>query len=367
MKFSCERDLLMREIQTAQEIISSRNALSILSNVLLQAEGEQLAIRATDLKVGFETGLPVEVSAPGIVTVYCEKLLSILRALPEGEVEFAVEDSSSFVIRPRFKKIDFRLKSISADKFPAISRPADEPFFPVEQKTLDHMISQTIFAISDDETRYFMNGVYLEKDAEDLVMVATDGRRLSHVRARPTAPIPDFAGVIIPPKILNLVRKLLSGEGTVQMAIADKQIFLDFDQHQLASALIDGDFPNYRRVIPEEQEHRITISRDDLLAALRRVALLVEKSRRVYIDLSTDQLTLRSEETDLGVARESIPCEYAGPEIVMALNYQYLLDPLRVIGTETVSIEFSDPTKATTLRSVPESDYFHIIMPMQLD
>ena len=113
MKFSCERDLLMREIQTAQEIISSRNALSILSNVLLQAEGEQLAIRATDLKVGFETGLAVDVSDPGVVTVYCEKLLSILRALPEGEVEFAVEDNSSFVIRPRFKKIDFRLKSIS--------------------------------------------------------------------------------------------------------------------------------------------------------------------------------------------------------------------------------------------------------------
>ncbi|KGE71922.1 DNA polymerase III subunit beta [Spirochaeta lutea] len=368
MKFTCERDVIMKEIQIAQEIISSRNALSILSNVLLSADDGALLIRATDLKVSFETRIPIEVSDPGTTTVFCDKLLSILRTLPQGEVSFEIQDNDRFVIKPLFKNnIDFRLKSIGSDKFPEIQTADRNLYFELPQKELIEMISQTVFAVSDDETRYYMNGVYLVKKENNLVMVATDGRRLSYIAKDLNTTIPEFEGVIIPPKILHLIRKLASGEGSVQIAITDKHMFIEFDNQKISSALIEGTFPTYQRVIPESQEYSVIVSRDELMEALKRVGLMVEKSRRILLTLTTDTLTLKSEESELGIAKEDIPCRYEGPDAVIALNYQYITDPLRVIDASEIQIQFTETNRAISIYSIPEADYFHIIMPMQLD
>jgi len=367
MKFTCERDVIMKEISIASEIISSRNALSILSNVFIQAEDNELTIRATDLKVGFETKIPVDVAESGSTTLFCDKFLGVLRSLPSGEVEFEQEDGDRFVIRPLFKKIDFRLKSISSDKYPEVQLVPPESYFEFPQSELITMISQTIFAVSDDETRYFMNGVYLENLDGRLVMVATDGRRLSFISHVPVAPIPEFSGVIVPPKVLNLIRKLASGEGNVQLAVAEKNVFVQFDSQRVSSALIEGQFPNYRRVIPENQEHRVLVNRDELADALKRVSLLVEKSRRIYLTVSNEGLTLKSEESDIGQATEEISCEYDGPETTLALNFTYLVDPLRVIDSESITMNFTESGKAITINPEPKADYFHIVMPMQLD
>ena len=367
MKFTCERDVVMKEIAVAAEIISSRNALSVLSNVMLMAEDGDLTIRATDLKVSFETTIPVDVQTPGTTTVYCDKFLGILRSLPAGDVEFEQEDGERFVIRPLFKKIDFRLKSIAGDKYPEVQLAPQESYFEFPQSELIDMITQTVFAISDDETRYFMNGVYLENIDGSLVMVATDGRRLSFISKPTTQPLPDFSGVIVPPKILNLIRRLASGEGQVQLAVAEKVIFIRFDNQRISSALIEGQFPNYRRVIPEHQNYTVRVRRDELQDALKRVSLLVEKSRRIYLELSSEGLVLKSEETDIGRASEEISCEYDGPEVTLALNSAYLADPLRVIGSETITLSFTESTKAITINPEPTAEYFHIVMPMQLD
>jgi DNA polymerase-3 subunit beta len=198
-------------------------------------------------------------------------------------------------------------------------------------------------------------------------MVATDGRRLSYIKKTPDAPMKEFEGVIIPPKVLNLIKKLASGEGTFSLAVTEKNLFVQFDNQRISSALIEGQFPNYRRVIPEEQKYRILVKKDELLEALKRVSLLVEKSRRIYVELGAEVMTLSSEETEVGVAREEISCEYEGPEEKIALNYMYLLEPLRVIDTEDISIQFSEPNRAISIYSNPEKDYFHIVMPMQLD
>ena len=284
MRFTVERDVITKEIQVAQEIISSRSNMSILSNVRLNVADGALNIRATDLKVSFETSIPVAVGEPGVTTVFCDKLLSILRSLPPGDVEFEKNASTTgenFVIRPKFKKIDFRLRSIDADKFPEIQTTADVDYFSFPQKEFIEMVAQTVFAVSDDETRFFMNGVYLEPDENKLIMVATDGRRLSFIGQEVANPIPSFNGVIVPPKVLNLIRKLATGEGQLEMAVADKHIFFRFDNHHISSALIDGQFPNYRRVIPEQQHHHVFIDKNELNEALKRVSLLVEKSRRI--------------------------------------------------------------------------------------
>ncbi len=370
MRFNCDKNVILKEISVAQEIIASRNALSILSNVLLEAEEDALTIKATDLKVSFETRIPVVVEAPGNTTVFCDKLLSILRTLPDGEVRFIQEenDESDRLTITDGKNINFQLHSISADKFPEIPETAENTFFALPQKDFINMIGQTIFAISDDETRYFMNGVFMEKGEDRLIMVATDGRRLSYISIAPEGLVPEFSGIIIPPKVLNLVRKLASGEGDLQIAVVDKILFVRFDNQKVTSTLIDGQFPNYSRVIPENQDYDLQVNRVEFIAALRRVSLLAEqKSKRIYLLASGAKLTLRSEESEIGVAEESIDCRYEGPDSNFALNHVYLSDPLKVMNDDEVSLKFTETSKAITLVSVPESRYFHIIMPMQME
>ena len=367
MRFACEKNTLLRELTIAQDIISSRNSLSILSNVLLEARDERLIIRATDLKVGFETEIPIELSEPGSTTVFCDKFSSIIRALPDGEVEFEQTDDR-LVIKPRFKKIDFQLKCIASDKYPALQDTADEAYFQLPQSDLIAMIAQTIFAVSDDETRYFMNGVYLEHQGGKLAMVATDGRRLSYISREIGTTIKDFDPVIIPPKILSLIRKLSSGEGNLSLAVTDKNVFLRFDGLKVSSNLIEGQFPNYTRVIPESQDFRIIVNRGELIDALQRVSLLVEqKSRRIYFTVRDNTITLNSEESEIGVAKEELACTYEGPETAIALNYRYLIEPLKVMECESICIQFSDSKKAISLLPEPEEDYIHIVAPMQLD
>jgi DNA polymerase-3 subunit beta len=367
MRFSCNKNIILKEISVAQEIIASRNALSILSNVLLEVEGDALTIKATDLKVSFETRIPVVVETPGNTTVFCDKLLGILRTLPDGDVHFVQDDGDRLAIT-NGDNINFQLHSISADKFPEIPETEETAFFSLPQKDFISMIGQTIFAISDDETRYFMNGVFMEKGEDRLIMVATDGRRLSYIFNTPEGEVPEFDGIIIPPKVLNLIRKLASGEGELRLAVADKILFVKFDNQKVTSTLIDGQFPNYSRVIPENQEYEVQVDRAELIDALRRVSLLADlKSKRVFLSVSGDKITLKSDESEIGEAEENISCRYEGPDAEFALNYAYLSDPLKVIEEDEISLKFTEKNKAITMVSVPESTYFHIVMPMQLE
>ena len=366
MHFSCEKETIVKEISIAQEIISSRNALSILSNVLLETRDNVLTIKATDLKVSFETYVDVDTKTPGSITVFCDKFLGILRSLPAGEIDFQLEKELLLYIRPVFQKIDFKLKSISAEKYPEIKEIPEDKYFEFSQDSFLDMISKTLFAVSTDETRYFMNGVYFEKLDDALIMVATDGRRLSYITKEADQKIETFKGIIIPPKILNLLKKLLPGEGNITLAINEQNIFIRFNRHKLSSNLIDAQFPNYQRVIPQEQSHQIQVNRKALQDALHRVSLLVEeKSRRILISIQPGNLVISSAEGDIGMAKEEMPCEYDGPEINIALNYIYLIDPLKECKEEYIKIEFTEKDKAITLRPIKAKDYFHIVMPMQ--
>jgi DNA polymerase-3 subunit beta len=367
MKFTCEKSVLLKEITIAQEIISSKNAISILSNIYLEAENDSLIIKATDRKVNFETKVPVMVLDEGSTTVFGEKFLGILNSIPEGELEFEQSDMR-ISIKPAIKKAKFQLKSIASDKFPEFPVPNNNNLFELPVKEFKEMVSQTVFAVSDDETRYFMNGVFFEKQGEKLIMVATDGRRLAYIDKEIGANIKDFAGIIVPPKILNIIIKRAGDEGLVSISITDKTIFIKFGSYQLSSVLIEGQFPNYHRVIPENQSYSFSMDRLEMLDALRRVSLLVEqKSRRVYLGVAPGVITISSEESDIGTAREEIPCKYDGHEVSIALNYRYIEEPLKVISENEISVLFTEPNKVITIKPVPEKDYFHILMPMQID
>jgi len=363
MRFTFERSILLKEIAIANEIIASKNAISILSNIYFEAKDGSLTIKATDRSVNFETKVPVTVIEEGSVTVYGEKFFGIINSVPEGEIEFE-QIENKINIKTAVKKARFQLKSIASEKFPEFTASGKE-HFEIPVKDLKDMIGQTIFAISDDETRYFMNGVYFEKADDKFIMVATDGRRLAFTNKNVTG-IPDFPGIIIPPKILNIVLKRAGDEGMAGISITDKTIFIQFGSYKLSSVLIEGQFPNYRRVIPESQTRNFTVNRNEMLDALKRVSLLVEqKSHRLYLNLSSGAVSIYCEESDIGNAKEEIPCKYDGEEVTIALNYRYLEEPFKVMNAEEISVLFSDPNKTITILPVPEKDFFHIVMPMQ--
>ena len=366
MKFNCERSILLKETAIANEIIASKNAISILSNIYFEAKDEKIIIKATDMKVNFETSVPVDIIEPGSVTVYGDKFNGILNSIPDGEIEF-LQDNSKITIKTSVKKASFQLKCIASDKFPEFTASGKE-FFEIPIRDLKEMIQQTIFAISDDETRYFMNGVFFEKAEDKFVMVATDGRRLAYITKPAPAGVTDFSGIIIPPKILNIVLKRAGDEGMAGISVTDKTIFIQFGSYKLSSVLIEGQFPNYRRVIPENQINQFTVNRLDMLDALRRVSLLVEqKSHRVYLGLSSGTASIYCEENDIGNAREEIPCQYDGEELSIALNYRYLEEPFKVMGGDEIRVLFTEPNKTITIMPVPDKDFFHIVMPMQQD
>jgi len=368
MKFTCDKMSLFREIAFAQEIINSKNALSIMSNVYLEASDTRLLVRATDVKVGFETYLPVNDGVSGSLTVFCDKLTGILSSLPDGDITIEQEDGR-VVLKHQTRKVRFQLKTLSGEKFPELPKAEEGLFFDVPAREFKKMVLQTVFSVSTDETRYFMNGVFMEKTAEGaLVMVSTDGRRLAYVKKSFEGGIPDFKPVIVPTKVLSILLKRLSDEGMVSIAITDKSIFFRFNTYQISSVLIEGQFPNYQKVIPQNQSQSFKVKKSDLMEALKRVSIFVEqKSNRTFFNLSSANVVLSSEESDIGAAREEIACEFEGDDTMIALNYKYLEEPLRVLDDEYLLVEFSDPSRAITLRPAAEGDYFHIVMPMQID
>jgi DNA polymerase-3 subunit beta len=205
-------------------------------------------------------------------------------------------------------------------------------------------------------------------------MVATDGRRLAYIEKKAPDNIDDFSGIIIPPKVLNVLIKRAGDEGLLGISITEKIIFIQFGSYRLSSILIEGQFPNYMRVIPENQEHSLTLNRLETLEALKRVSLLVEqKSRRIYLLLSPGVMTISSskedqdEEGDIGNAKEEIPCKYDGEELSFAMNYRYIEEPFKAMESDEISVHFTETVRAITIKPVPEKDFFHIVMPMQHD
>ncbi|MCL2244332.1 MAG: DNA polymerase III subunit beta [Treponema sp.] len=365
MIFTCSKEVLLKEISIAQEIIASKNAISILSNVYLETGKNSLSIKATDRNVYFQTEVPVNVVESGSTTVYGDKFLGILSSFPYDEFEFSQKENTAVIKPTSLKKPEYKLKIITSDKYPEFP-VSSSSFFEMPIKEFREMIQQSVFAVSDDETRYYMNGVFLEKIEDKIMMVATDGRRLAYISKTAGSNIEDFTGIIIPPKILNTIFKRSGDEGLVSISVSDKSIYINFASYKFSSVLIEGNFPNYKKVIPENQDFFLTVKRDEMLNALRRVSLMVEKkSHRIYLGVSTGKMAVYSEESEMGTVEDEIPCQYEGEETTIALNYRYMEEPFKIMTDDEIKIRFSSAIKAITIEPVPEKDFFHIVMPMQ--
>ncbi|MBL7715909.1 MAG: DNA polymerase III subunit beta [Bdellovibrionales bacterium] len=368
MKFSIHRDPLLAALQKAQSVVEKKSTVPILSNILCVVKDGQLSLSATDLEVGIRITLPVENSQDGKLTLSAKNFLDIVKELPAKNLEITRKENNwTEIICGKSK---FNVVSLAADEFPALPQFEEKNYNDARVEALKEMIQKTSFAVATDPTRYNLNGVYFENIENNIMrMTATDGHRLSLVDQEVFMTIPDLKrGLIIPKKGLNEFKKLLDEASTsIGMAFERGYIFIRMDQSFLFVRLIEGEYPDYRQVIPKEADKTAVLPREEFNSALKRVSLLAhEKSRGVKLSLQAGQLTITSSNPDMGEAREELDITYSGDPIEIGFNARYLLDCLSVMVGDQIQFNFTNRMRPGILREVGKVNHTYMIMPMSI-
>jgi DNA polymerase-3 subunit beta len=368
MKFTIERDELLHGLGRIQAIVERRGTLPILANALVQAGQQGVTLAATDLEVGVVSTLAAEVEEPGEVTLAAKKLYEITRELEGSEVGFRTVDGSRVQIECGPAK--FTLLSISPEEYPTIPGIEGVELTPVEASLLGEMIDRTLYATSTDETRYNLNGVLMERLEDDrLRCVATDGHRLAKIDKTP----PQAFGfletmIIVPRKRVGEIRKFAEDpDERVEVGMGDGFLVVRRPGLLLSCRLIDGEFPNYRQVIPAEARLRLVIERERLLGAVRRIALMThERSRGFRFTLSSGQLELSVSNPDVGEAREVLPIEYQGDAFETSFSARYVQEALQAMACKEICLELVDELTAAVIRPADDPDQIAVVAPMRL-
>ena len=368
MKFQIDNENLLQGLGRIQAIVERRGTLPILSNVLIKAKGDGITLAATDLEVGVVSTHPAEIEEAGSVTLTAKKLFEIVRELDESEVHVALEDGAR--VRIECGSARFSLLSISPEEYPTIPGAEGVTFVELESSLLGEMIDRTLYATSTDETRYNLNGVYMELTEDSRVrFVATDGHRLAKVDKTPSNPVAFLEkGIIVPRKGVSEIRKLCDESDTVvELGLGEGFLIVRRPGLLLSSRLIDGEFPNYRQVMPSDFRIRLVVDRERLSHALRRIALLThERSRGFRFALEKGEIELSASNPDLGEAREVLPVDYVGDRFESGFNARYMLDALSAIRSKEVSLELVDELAPAQIRPADDTDYLAVVMPMRM-
>ena len=368
MKLKIERDELLRGLGRIQAIVERRGTLPILANTLIEASDARISLAATDLEVGIVGSHAAEVETPGSVTLGAKKLYEIVRELDEPEVALRIEDGSRVALECGPAR--FSLLSISPEEYPTLQTGDGVSFTEIEAPLLAELIDRTLYATSTDETRYNLNGVYMEKAEGNRVrFVATDGHRLSVVEKSLSAPVSFLdSGVIVPRKGMAEIRKLCDETDTsVEIGLGEGFLIVRRPDLLLTCRLIDGEFPNYRQILPKQHRVRLVCERARLLHAVRRIALLAhERSRGFRFALSDGQIELSASNPDLGEAREALPVDYKGDSLETGFNARYVLDALATMVSKEVVVELTDELAPVAFRPADDPDQLAVIMPMRL-
>lgn len=366
MKFTCNKETVLKEIAIAYEIASSRNLTSFLSSVYLETTGNLLIIKATDTNFSYETSIEVNVLSEGSVNVYCDKLLTILKSCPDEELLFeSVNYDFNISLNNNRDSLFFTLKLTISESFPEIVMDDNIISFRFSQKEFLKMINHTLFSVSNDESRIYLTGVLFCKKEGHLRMVSTDMKQMSIIDS-PAEDIPDFKEIIIPKKALNLFKRLTVNDGDFEIMIGERKIIFKFGNTYFYSYIINNTYPDYERIIPKDDDKSIVINKNDLVSTINRISVMIEnKTNRINLKVKNNEMNIQTDDNTLGKASGKIPCIYTGnEEVTIALNYYFLLDPLKIINTENIEIRFSHPEKAISIYSVPQEKFIHIVMPM---
>jgi len=365
VKFTCKKNDFLEGMRVVQYALTSAT-LPILTHVLMVAKEGRISLTATNLATTIQSSFEGQVREKGEICLPGDKIFSIIRELPPGEVNL---DTSHTKATISCEKAIFHLLGLSSDEFPEIPSLEAKQTFSVSSENLREMIQRTVFAASRDETRQNLNGVYLEAGEKELKMVATDGRRLAFIRAPFGVSEQIRAEIIIPIPALQQLVRILDQEKEVKIGISQKQIFFQMEPVLLISQLVEAKFPNYRDVIPAEYNIAIFTDRDQLYGAVRRVSLLAdEKSRLVKFKLQGNILWVSANAPEMGQAREEVTVrtEEKG-EIEIGFNSAYLLDALKNLGEGEICLELTDSVNPGLIRPSGNKDYINVVMPVRLE
>jgi len=373
MRLTIERSALLKALNHVQSVVERRNTIPILSNVLISSQGDALKLTATDLDIEISEAVPAEVERPGATTAPAHYLYDFIRKLPENApVRFDVsgDDPRLFISAGKSR---LHLPVLPAGDFPAMPSDGFETRFHIHPTDLLRLIDKTRFAISTEETRYYLNGIYFHTIANPagaamLRGVATDGHRL----ALADAPAPEGAqgmpGVIVPRKTINELKRLLDDAAdSVEIAVSTQKIRFSLGDAVLTSKLIDGSFPEYARVIPKGNSKRLKLDNKAFAEAVDRVATVsAERSRSVRLAIEPDKVTLTVNNPDAGVATEDLPAEYSDEAMEIGFNARYLLDVAGQIEGESALFELADSGSPTLVRDEGDENALYVLMPLRV-
>ena len=371
MEIQLSQTELLRELTATQGVVERKTTIPILSNFLFEAAGDRLTITATDLDLSLRTSCPATVKKDGSCTIPARKLYEYVKLLPEGPV--TIKQMENHWVQIRAGRSNTKMVGMARANFPAL------PAFPGGSATklpvpvLKNLIAKTIFAISNEESRYTLNGALMVIKAESIAMVATDGHRLAHIETK--AAFPGVNGelkTLVPRKAMNELKSLLdqTDQDFIEFAKDDSTLFFRIGGRLLTSRQLTGQFPNYEAVLPRDNNKAVVVTCADLMGAIQRVAQFAdERSGAIRMKLEKDEMRISSSSTDAGESEDTIETSYKSDALIIGFNSQYMLDFLKVTNTGEVRLEFKDSQSAGQMRPEGGDDsykYRYIIMPMRI-
>jgi DNA polymerase-3 subunit beta len=363
MKFSATKEKLLEGLQQVQNVVSTRTTLPILSNVLLQAKEGAVHLTTTDLDVGVRGSFEATVDKVGATTLPARRLFTIIRELPSSEIAIEVDGKNAASIRSG--QSFFKILGLPEEEFPPLPKFENAKVVTMRQKDLHDGLRKTAYAISTDETRYVLNGVLFSFKENKLTLVATDGRRLAMLDIELEFPRSHEADIIVPTKAVTELQRLLKDDGEVKISVSSGQIAFDLNNTLLVSKLIEGNYPNYKQVIPSEAKERVTLERETFLNSLRRVSLLAsDKSNSIKLNFSKNNIEITANTPEVGEARESLPVVYKGRDFSIAFNPEFLMAPLRNLTEDEVFFDLIDEMSPGVLKI--QTPFLYVLMPMRV-
>jgi DNA polymerase-3 subunit beta len=372
MEFRIDKDTFLKALQKVQGIVERRNTMPILSNVLIEASPERIYVTATDLEVGMKSSYPTEVVTEGKITVSAKKIYEIIKELSDEKIIFSTKENDWVEIR--CGKALFNIVGLSSDEFPYFPKVTDDSFVKLNNAILREMIEKTSYAICHDETKYNLNGVFVKAQEESgtsiLRMVATDGHRLSIAERELAGTISQELGkgVIFPKKGIFELKKMSEEEdGDILLGFLDNNAVIKKGNTVVVMRLVDGDFPDYTKVVPQNNDRIVRTNRELFLHSLRRMAILSsEKFKGIKFDIKAGVMEISSSNPELGEAREELEIDYAGEPLTSRFNARYLIDVLSVLGDAEVELLFRDELSPAIMRPAGDVGFLSVIMPMRL-
>ncbi len=373
MKFKINRDHFSNGLAQVLNVVGSKAAMPILSNVLIEAEKDYISLTTTNLDLGIRCKIKAEVKEGGSVTLPVKRLATIVRELPNVDVSF--DSSASHQVKIASGGSNFRIMGIGAEEFPKLPDSGDDKTFTLAQGELATMLSNVSYAQSTDETRYILNGVYFNFKEGKLALVATDGRRLALVSKDVNVPAGSAGAIILPAKTVAELLRLLGKGDQLKIAFNERRAAFQIDTGKdtsgltdsiyLFSKVVEGNYPNYQQVIPKETHQRIKLERELFLQCVHRAALVTsEKSNSIKIKLSPNLLEISASSPDFGESHESMAISYSGPELQVAFNPQFVMDPLRALTKDEVFFELKDEVSPGVFKTL--ESFVCVIMPVRL-